>query len=149
MQKLSILPWQPNLPKNSESKIFNWVSLVLGIGTYNFVCLFIRFYKPLFTQCLALYSIYLANFRFTHTGYKQKNGKKLTHSLMDFISSFSLNAVRFKEFFRTCNVLPFSCTHLALWRGKEEGLKLWLTIWEERKFDFTPAPQPWFCHPCT
>ena len=23
-----------------------------------------------------------------------------------------------KEFFRTCNVLPFSCTHLALWRGK-------------------------------
>ena len=21
-----------------------------------------------------------------------------------------------KEFFRTCNVLPFSCTHLALWR---------------------------------
>ena len=20
-----------------------------------------------------------------------------------------------KEFFRTCNVLPFSCTHLALW----------------------------------
>jgi hypothetical protein len=33
-----------------------------------------------------------------------------------------------KEFFRTCNVLPFSCTHLALWRGKEEELKLWLTI---------------------
>jgi hypothetical protein len=26
-----------------------------------------------------------------------------------------------KEFFRTCNVLPFSCTHLALWRGKEQG----------------------------
>ena len=23
-----------------------------------------------------------------------------------------------KEVFRTCNVLPFSCTHLALWRGK-------------------------------
>jgi hypothetical protein len=23
-----------------------------------------------------------------------------------------------KEFFRTCNVLPFSCTHLALWGGK-------------------------------
>ena len=23
-----------------------------------------------------------------------------------------------KEFFRTCNVLPFSCTHLALWRDK-------------------------------
>jgi hypothetical protein len=33
-----------------------------------------------------------------------------------------------KDFFRTCNALPFSCTHLALWRGKEEGLKLWLTI---------------------
>jgi len=33
-----------------------------------------------------------------------------------------------KEFFRTCNVLPFSCTHLALWRGKEKGLKLWLAI---------------------
>ena len=42
-----------------------------------------------------------------------------------------------KEVFRTCNVLPFSCTHLALWRGKEEGLKLWLFIWEERKLDFT------------
>ena len=42
-----------------------------------------------------------------------------------------------KEFFRTCNVLPFSCTHLALWRGKEEGLKLWLIIWEEKKLDFT------------
>ena len=28
------------------------------------------------------------------------------------------NAVADKEFFRTCNVLPFSCTHLALWRGK-------------------------------
>ena len=24
---------------------------------------------------------------------------------------------QFKEFFRTCNVLPFSCTHLPLWRG--------------------------------
>ena len=23
-----------------------------------------------------------------------------------------------KEVFRTCNVLPFSCTHLALWQGK-------------------------------
>ena len=23
-----------------------------------------------------------------------------------------------KEFFRTCNVFPFSCTHLALWQGK-------------------------------
>ena len=22
-----------------------------------------------------------------------------------------------KEVFKTCNVLPFSCTHLALWRG--------------------------------
>ena len=33
-----------------------------------------------------------------------------------------------KEVFRSCNVLPFSCTHLALWRGKEEGLKLWLAI---------------------
>ena len=42
-----------------------------------------------------------------------------------------------KYFFRICNVLPFSCTHLALWRGKEEGLKLWLFIWEERKLDFT------------
>jgi hypothetical protein len=26
--------------------------------------------------------------------------------------------VYIKEVFRTCNVLPFSCTHLALWRGK-------------------------------
>jgi hypothetical protein len=28
------------------------------------------------------------------------------------------NSMVTKEFFRTCNVLPFSCTHLALWRGK-------------------------------
>ena len=30
-----------------------------------------------------------------------------------------------KDFFRTCNVLPFSCTHLALWRGntKQKGFK--------------------------
>ena len=27
-----------------------------------------------------------------------------------------------KEVFRTCNVLPFSCTHLALWRGKVKDL---------------------------
>ena len=26
-----------------------------------------------------------------------------------------------KELFRTCNFLPFSCTHLALWRGKGQG----------------------------
>ena len=26
--------------------------------------------------------------------------------------------IKAKEVFRTCNVLPFSCTHLALWRGK-------------------------------
>ena len=25
-----------------------------------------------------------------------------------------------KEFFRTCNVLPLNCTHLALWRGKDK-----------------------------
>ena len=30
-------------------------------------------------------------------------------------------SIRGKEFFRTCNVLPFSCTHLALWRGKGQG----------------------------
>jgi hypothetical protein len=29
-----------------------------------------------------------------------------------------INSPKGKEFFRTCNVLPFSCTHLALWRGK-------------------------------
>ena len=28
------------------------------------------------------------------------------------------NPPKLKEFFRTCNVLPFSCTHLALWKGK-------------------------------
>ena len=28
-----------------------------------------------------------------------------------------------KEFFRTCNGLPFSCTHLALWRGYKGKLK--------------------------
>ena len=34
---------------------------------------------------------------------------------------FIVYTVMPKEVFRTCNVLPFSCTHLALWRGKEEG----------------------------
>jgi hypothetical protein len=28
------------------------------------------------------------------------------------------SSLQTKEFFRTFNVLPFSCTHLALWRGK-------------------------------
>jgi hypothetical protein len=41
-----------------------------------------------------------------------------------------------KEFFRTCNVLPFSCTHLALWRrqgkrpkvhAKQKGFKNFFT----------------------
>ena len=26
-----------------------------------------------------------------------------------------------KEVFRTCNVLPFSCTHLALWRESKKN----------------------------
>ena len=30
-----------------------------------------------------------------------------------------VHLVHHKDFFRTCNVLPFSCTHLALWRGKK------------------------------
>ena len=42
-----------------------------------------------------------------------------------------------KESFRTCNVLPFSWNHLPLLRGKEGGLKLWLSIWEERKLVFS------------
>ena len=29
------------------------------------------------------------------------------------------NVTHTKEFFRTCNVLPFSCTHLALWRQRQ------------------------------
>ena len=29
-----------------------------------------------------------------------------------------LYMIQNKEFFRTCNVLPFSCTHLALWQVK-------------------------------
>ena len=32
-----------------------------------------------------------------------------------------------KDFFRTCNVLPFSCTHLALWRGKVKTQGTWKT----------------------
>ena len=31
------------------------------------------------------------------------------------------NMRQIKEVFRTCNVLPFSCTHLALWRGQRQG----------------------------
>ena len=32
-----------------------------------------------------------------------------------------LYMVHNNEFFGTCNVLPFNCTHLALWRGKGQG----------------------------
>ena len=34
------------------------------------------------------------------------------------LANWSLEMVPYKEFFRACNILPFSCTHLALWRGK-------------------------------
>ena len=44
-----------------------------------------------------------------------------------------------KEFFRTCNVLPFSYTHLALWRGKRpkvhvkhKGFKNFFRLWGGR-----------------
>ena len=29
-----------------------------------------------------------------------------------------------EDFFRTCNVLPISCTHLALWKGKVKDPRL-------------------------
>ena len=35
------------------------------------------------------------------------------------VSHFSTIHNGAKEFFRTCNVLPFNCTHLPLWRGTE------------------------------
>ena len=35
-----------------------------------------------------------------------------------FQSQLFKNRVLTKEFYRTCNFLPFSCIHLALWRGK-------------------------------
>ena len=41
------------------------------------------------------------------------NKKKLTT-----FGKILKNNTEGKEFFRTCNVLPSSCTHLALWRGK-------------------------------
>ena len=64
---------------------------------------------------------------------------KTIHGFIDseFVKTCHEHVNALKDFFRTCNVLPFSCTHLALWRGKEEGLELWLFIWEERKLDFT------------
>ena len=47
--------------------------------------------------------------------FKRKNRRSGTH--LRFV---------LKDFFRTCIVLPFSCTHLAFLRGKEEGLKLYV-----------------------
>ena len=53
------------------------------------------------------------------------------------------DAGKYKEFFRACNVLPFSCTHLALWRGrqgkrhkvdaKQKGLK---NFFKENRIEF-------------
>ena len=43
-------------------------------------------------------------------------GDSLPWNLKSFVSS-SYGVVA-KDFFRTCNVLPFSCTHFAFWRGK-------------------------------
>ena len=34
LEKISVLPWQPNLPKDRKSKRFIWVLIVLGM--YNF-----------------------------------------------------------------------------------------------------------------
>ena len=50
--------------------------------------------------------------------------KKLSLSMYQLFPKFQNKdksyprLVGIKEFFRTCNVLPFSCTHLALWRGR-------------------------------
>ena len=45
-----------------------------------------------------------------------------------------------KEVVRTCNVLPFSCTHLALWRGKkpkvlakQKGFKNFFRLFDMKK----------------
>ena len=38
-----------------------------------------------------------------------------TKDVAGFLSAFKSWATWTKEIFRTCNVLPFSCTHLALW----------------------------------
>ena len=37
--------------------------------------------------------------------------------------TFLINSYLHKEFFRTCNILPFSCTHLALWRHLQRQSK--------------------------
>ena len=37
-----------------------------------------------------------------------------------------------KEFFKTCNVLPFSCTHLGLWRGKVKDQRYMLNRKDSR-----------------
>ena len=62
---------------------------------------------------------------------------EMTRPMLDFLIRLHKNGdkpydeVKVKEFFRTCNVLPFSCTHLALWRqgkrpkvhAKQKGFK--------------------------
>ena len=48
----------------------------------------------------------------------------LGHHLLqpqNFDSSIFIKSFCVKEFFRTCNVLPFSCTHLALWSLQRQG----------------------------
>ena len=56
--------------------------------------------------------------------------------LLVFTIAIYENRVLGKEFFRTCNVLPFSCTHLALWRqgkrpkvhAKQKGFKNFFSV---------------------
>jgi hypothetical protein len=45
--------------------------------------------------------------------------KKLPRDQSHFTINFSRQITGGKEFFRTCNVLPFSCTHLALGKVKD------------------------------
>ena len=40
-------------------------------------------------------------------------------SFFNYCQVFLFGAPSSKEVFRTCNVLPFSCTHLALWKVKD------------------------------
>ena len=65
----------------------------------------------------------------------------LLTALLPFNSTFqgagpAEHGGQLKEFFRTCNVLPFSCTHLVLWRGKRQGKRPQVTCKTKRIKEF-------------
>ena len=57
----------------------------------------------------------LEKIRYIH---KNRSFHNLYHHMYSFWNPLKSLRRNLKNFLETCNVLPFSCTHLALWRSK-------------------------------